>query len=157
MRHKAGHSWGWEDWWGWVSKRRPFKVILRGTHSMGPKSPASRESSYSENMHGKPRRWYTVWSGKVSKTHLISHLLVLGVNIFKVFIESVTTLLLLHVLVFWSRGTRDPNSLTKDRTRTPCIGRQSLNHWTAGEVPRAFVFKWRNLSPFQSSWFFSES
>ena len=29
-------------------------------------------------MHGKPREWYTLWSGKVSKTHLISHLLVLG-------------------------------------------------------------------------------
>ena len=29
-------------------------------------------------MHGKPRGWYTVWSGKVSQTHRISHLLVLG-------------------------------------------------------------------------------
>ena len=77
MRHKGGHSWGWEDWWGWVSKCRPFKVILLGTHSMGPKSPGSRESSYSENVHGKPRGWYTVWSGKVSKMHLISHLLLL--------------------------------------------------------------------------------
>ena len=28
-------------------------------------------------MHEKPRRRYTVSSGKVSKTHLISHLLVL--------------------------------------------------------------------------------
>ena len=37
IRHKAGHSWGREDWWGWVSKRRPFKVILCCTHSMGPK------------------------------------------------------------------------------------------------------------------------
>ena len=45
---------------------------------MGPKSPGSRASSYVENMHEKPRRWYNVRSGKVSKTHLISHLLVLG-------------------------------------------------------------------------------
>ena len=78
MRHKGGHSWGWEVWWGWVSQRRPFKVILHGTHPMGPKSPGSRASCYIENMHGKPRRWYTVWSGKVSKMHLLSHLLVVG-------------------------------------------------------------------------------
>ena len=45
---------------------------------MGPKSPGSRASSYIENMHEKPRRWYTVCSGNVSKTLLISHLLVLG-------------------------------------------------------------------------------
>ena len=61
-----------------MSKGRPFKVILRGTHPMGPKSPGSRASSYIENMHEKPRRWYTVCWGKVSKMHLISHLLVLG-------------------------------------------------------------------------------
>ena len=78
MSHRGGHPWGWEVWWGWVSKRRPFQVILRGTHPMCPKSPGSSASSYIENMHEKPRRWYTMWSGKVSKTHLISHLLVLG-------------------------------------------------------------------------------
>ena len=78
MRHKGGHSWGWEVWWGWVSKRKPFKVVLRGTHPMGPKSLGSRVSSYIENMHEKLRRWYTLWSGKVSKTLLISDLLGLG-------------------------------------------------------------------------------
>ena len=29
----------------------------------------------------------------------------------------------------------DLSSLTRDQTRIPCIGRQSLNLWTAGEVP----------------------
>ena len=29
----------------------------------------------------------------------------------------------------------DPSSLTRDQTHTPCIGRQSLNHWTAREFP----------------------
>ena len=29
----------------------------------------------------------------------------------------------------------DLNSLTRNRTQTPCIGRQSLNHWTAREAP----------------------
>ena len=28
----------------------------------------------------------------------------------------------------------DLSSLTRDRTHTPCIGRQSLNHWTTREV-----------------------
>ena len=28
----------------------------------------------------------------------------------------------------------DLSSLTRDQTHTPCIGRQSLNHWTAREV-----------------------
>ena len=44
-------------------------------------------------------------------------------------------LLLLYVLVFWPQGMWDLSSLTRDRTCTPCIGRRSLNHWTAREVP----------------------
>ena len=54
---------------------------------------------------------------------------------FLVFIEFVTILLLLYVLVFWPRGMRDLSSLTRDLTSTLCIGRWSLNHWTAREVP----------------------
>ena len=56
-------------------------------------------------------------------------------TILKVFIEFVTILLLFCVLVFWPRGMWDLSSPTRDRTRNPCIGRQSLNHWTAREVP----------------------
>ena len=37
---------------------------------------------------------------------------------------------------FWLWGMWDFSSLTRDRIRTPCIGRLSLNHWTAREVPR---------------------
>ena len=44
-------------------------------------------------------------------------------TIFKVFIEFVTILLPFYVLVFWLRGMWDLNSLTRDRTRTSCIGR----------------------------------
>ena len=54
--------------------------------------------------------------------------------IFKVFIEFVTVLLLFWVLVFWSWGIWDLSSQTRDQTHTPCIGRQSLNHWTTREV-----------------------
>ena len=55
---------------------------------------------------------------------------------FKAFIEFVTILLLLfYVLVFWSRGIWDLSFPTRDRTCTPCIGRRSLTHWTAREVP----------------------
>ena len=53
----------------------------------------------------------------------------------KVFIESGTILLLSYVLVFWLCGMWDLSSPTRDRTRTPCIGRGSLNHWTAREGP----------------------
>ena len=37
-------------------------------------------------------------------------------------------------LVFWRRGVWDLSSPTRDRTRTPCIGRWSLHHWAAREV-----------------------
>ena len=54
---------------------------------------------------------------------------------FKIFIEFVTLLLLIHVLDFWPQGMWDLSSPIRDRTRVPCIGRRSLNHWTAREVP----------------------
>ena len=63
----------------------------------------------------------------------------------KVFIEFVTILLLFYVLVFWPRGMWDLSSSTRDRTCTPCIGRQSLNHWTAREVPQNDVILIGNL------------
>ena len=44
-------------------------------------------------------------------------------------------MLLFYVLVFCPRGMCDLSSPTRDWTRTPCIGRQSLNHWTARKVP----------------------
>ena len=54
----------------------------------------------------------------------------------KAFIEFVTILLLLfHVLFFWPGGMWDLGYLSRDQTRTPCIGRWSLNHWTSREVP----------------------
>ena len=55
--------------------------------------------------------------------------------IFEVFIEFVTIFLLFYVLVFWPQGMWDLRFLTRDQTRTPCIGSRSLNHWTAREVP----------------------
>ena len=53
----------------------------------------------------------------------------------KIFIKFVTILLLLYVLLFWLQGMWALGSLTRDWACTPCIGRQSLNHWTAREVP----------------------
>ena len=61
---------------------------------------------------------------------------------FLVFIEFVT-LLLFYVLVFWLRRLWDLRPLTRDRTHTPCIGRQSLNPWTVREVLRLLIL---NLS-----------
>ena len=51
------------------------------------------------------------------------------------FIEFVTLLFLFYVLVFWPWGMWDLSSPTRDQTCIPCIGRQSLNLWTAREVP----------------------
>ena len=68
-------------------------------------------------------------------------------TIFKVFIEFVTILLLFYVLVFWPRGMWDLSSLTRDWTRTPCIGRQILNHWTTREVRKFLIWKF-------TFWFF---
>ena len=62
-------------------------------------------------------------------------------TIFKVFIEFVTVLLLFYVLVFWPQGMWDLSSPTRDRACTPCIGRQSLNHQTAREIPEYIFLK----------------
>ena len=35
----------------------------------------------------------------------------------------------------------DPSSLTRDEPMTPALGAQSLNHWTAREVPTRDHFK----------------
>ena len=51
------------------------------------------------------------------------------------FTEFVTVLLLIYVLVFWPCGMWDLSSPTRHQTHTPCIGRRSINHWTAKEVP----------------------
>ena len=61
-------------------------------------------------------------------------------TIFKVFIEFITILLLFYVFFFWSQGTWDLSSPTKDWTCTPCIGKWSLNHWTTREVPKIWFF-----------------
>ena len=37
--------------------------------------------------------------------------------------------------LFWLRGMWDLSSPTRDRTHTPCLRRQSLNHRTTREVP----------------------
>ena len=55
--------------------------------------------------------------------------------IFKIFIEFVTILLLFYVLAFWPWDMWGFSSPTRDQTHMPCIGRWSLNHWTAREVP----------------------
>ena len=46
-------------------------------------------------------------------------------------------IVLFYVLVSWPRSVWDLSSLIRDWTRTPCIGRQSLNHWPPGNSPQA--------------------
>ena len=60
------------------------------------------------------------------------------------FIKSLVNLLqycLFYVFVFWPWAMWDLSSLSRDQTHTPCIGRWSLHHWTAREVPYYRVFK----------------
>ena len=52
--------------------------------------------------------------------------------VFKIFIDFVT---IFHVLVFWPPGLWDLSSSTRGWTCSPCIGRGSLNHWMASQVP----------------------
>ena len=60
--------------------------------------------------------------------------------IFKVFIESLTILLLFYVLFFWPRGMWGLSSATRNQTHTSCTGRLSLNHWITREVPQRLSF-----------------
>ena len=58
-------------------------------------------------------------------------------TIFKVFTTFVTILFLFSGVFFFffpPGGIWDPNSLTRDQTCTPCIGKRSLNSWTTREV-----------------------
>ena len=57
----------------------------------------------------------------------------------KVFSEFGTILLLFYVLVPCPRGMWSPSSLTRDQTRTPCTGKQSLNHWITREGPGLLI------------------
>ena len=64
--------------------------------------------------------------------------------------------------MFWFLGLQDMwdlSSLTRDRTCTPCIGRQSLNHWTARELPKPpFTMEGKRVlegcHPVTSHWWF---
>ena len=42
----------------------------------------------------------------------------------------------------------DLSSPTRDQTRTPCIGRRSLNHWIAREVPAFAILELITKDPF---------
>ena len=53
-------------------------------------------------------------------------------------------------LFFFVMRHLDLSFLTRDQTCTPCIGRQSLSHWTTREVPRK-ILKVMQLMVFQIS------
>ena len=54
--------------------------------------------------------------------------------------KFVTILILFYVFIFWPEGMWDLCSPIRDWTCTPCMGRQSLHHWTARGVPLLCVF-----------------
>ena len=59
--------------------------------------------------------------------------------------EFVTIILLFYVLFFGATGMWDLSFPTRNRTCTPCIGRQSLNQHTTREVPVFTNFSSRSL------------
>ena len=61
-------------------------------------------------------------------------------NIFKVFIECVTTLLLCYVLVFWPQGILDLSCPTRDRTWPLPRKAKSLSQECQGSPNIMFVF-----------------
>ena len=83
--------------------------------------PFSRGSSW-------PRDW--TWVSHIAGRFFTDHLK----NLYWICYNIVS------VVFFWQRGRWDPSSLTKDGTRTPCIGSGSLNHWTVRGVPLVLVF-----------------
>ena len=106
----------------------------------------SRELSQGQNDHASSSVYWRMFPNMQKWQNLQSHSLTIMLSfwlfkeflmwtIFKVFTEFVRTLLLFlcfyFLFFFWLRGTWDLSSLIRDRTRTPCIGRQSLNYWTA--------------------------
>ena len=56
-------------------------------------------------------------------------------NLYWICYNTASVLWCLFVCLFWPWGMWDLSSTTKDWTCTPCIGRWSLNHWTAGKSP----------------------
>ena len=68
--------------------------------------------------------------------------------VFKVFTESYN---IAFVLVWFLglRGMWALSSLSRDQSRTPCLGRRSPNHWTTTEVP-AVVLWWETPGFFSS-------
>ena len=58
------------------------------------------------------------------------------IPVWRFIISSIYTILLLfYILRFWPWGIWDCNSLTRDWTCSPYIGKQSLNHWTTRQAP----------------------
>ena len=60
---------------------------------------------------------------RMQDIHFI-YLFIFDMDLFKVFIEFFTTLLLFNVLVLWPRGMWDLSSPTRDRAHTLFIGTQ---------------------------------
>ena len=61
-------------------------------------------------------------------------------TVFKVFIELLQYCFC-FIFCFWPRGTWDLGSLSTGQTCSPCIGRQSPNHWMPGKSPEQLHFK----------------
>ena len=68
--------------------------------------------------------------------------------IFKVCIYLATSALCCGAQPLLPCDVWELSSLTRDRTRIPCPGRQILNQWTTGQVRKGFLFWFCPIYPF---------
>ena len=56
-------------------------------------------------------------------------------------VEAVFYFRQLIFFLFWLYGKKDLSSLTRGRTLSPALEVQSLNHWTAREIPEGILYR----------------
>ena len=102
------------------------------------------ENAYSFLMP-KEQGTYTVqkwcqWTTNKNLNKMLLYKIFLYGPFFKVFIVLLLYCFCFMFLFYWPQGMWDLNFLTRDWTYTSCIGRQSLNQWTAMEVPKKVFY-----------------
>ena len=124
----------------WRRKWQPTPVLLpeesHGQRSLiGYSLWGRKESDTTERLHFTSHfLCYTMgpcWLS-ILLTYFLKRLLMW--TVFRVFIDSITALLLFYILIFWPWVLWGLSSPIGDQTSTPCIGRWSLNDWTTGKV-----------------------
>ena len=121
--------------WKSSDSKRPSDTQTESHHQKMYAAPSS-----SDGLPEKGSSWLpdeALWAGgRESRPQYQTQDLSRLPSFFKSFLNLNSLQYCFHfILVFWPWGICDLGSPTRDQTHTPCIGRQSLNHWTTREVP----------------------